>query len=239
MKIDPREMQAAQALAEAPPRLNIYQGIHKALRAMMMDTLAALGRLDADDGADVARAAERVLALAECCESHLGHENDFIHPAMEAHRPGSSAQVAGEHAHHLAALAQLRQAVALLGASQGAPRAAAALALYRQLALFVAENFQHMHFEETAHNQVLWDGYSDEALQALEMRIVASLPPEENLMVLRWMIPAMAPAERLQVLGGMQAGAPAPAFAAALDVVRPHLSGHDWARLTGGLGVPA
>ena len=47
MKIDPREMQAAQTLAEALPRLNIYQGIHKALRAMMMDTLAALGRLDA------------------------------------------------------------------------------------------------------------------------------------------------------------------------------------------------
>jgi hypothetical protein len=72
---------------------------------------------------------------------------------------------------------------------------------------------------------------------ALHGRLVASLPPEENLFTLRWMIPAMTPAERLQVLGGMQAHAPAPAFAAALDVVQPHLDLRGWAKLSRGLGL--
>ena len=45
--------------------------------------------------------------------------------------------------------------------------------------------------------------------------------------------------ERLQVLGGMRQGAPAPVFQAVLDVVQPHLSPRDWAKLTQGLGLPA
>jgi hypothetical protein len=52
---------------------------------------------------------------------------------------------------------------------------------------------------------------------------------------MRWMVPAMTPAERLQVLQGMQAHAPAPAFAAVLDVVQPHLSSGEWAKLARGL----
>lgn len=36
----------------------------------------------------------------------------------------------------------------------------------------------------------------------------------------------------------MQAYAPAPAFAAALDVVRPHLSEREWAKLSAALGMP-
>ena len=52
-------------------------------------------------------------------------------------------------------------------------------------------------------------------------------------------VPAMNPAERAGMLGDMQAHAPAPAFVAALDVVRPHLSARDWAKLCRSLNLPA
>ena len=106
----------------------------------------------------------------------------------------------------------------------------------------MAENFAHMQIEETEHNRVLWDCYSDDELRALEGRIVASLPPSENLTIMRWLIPAMTPAERAELLAQMQAAAPAPAFAAVLDTVQPHLSQRDWAKLAGALAparVPA
>ena len=113
------------------------------------------------------------------------------------------------------------------------------LALYRQLDLFVADNFQHMQIEETDHNAVLRHGYTDSQLGALEQRIVASQPPAEAMNTLRWMVPALPASERLGLLRGMQAAAPAPVFCAALDTVRPHLGAHDWNRLAEGLGVPA
>ncbi len=91
-------------------------------------------------------------------------------------------RIAAKCIEYLAAISRLRAAASdLLAASRGAMQAEAALRLYRQLALFVGENFAHMHVEETLHNQVLWSCYSDEELRALEGSIVASLPPSENL----------------------------------------------------------
>jgi hypothetical protein len=54
----------------------------------------------------------------------------------------------------------------------------------------------------------------------------------------RWLVPFMNPAERTALLADMQAHAPAPAFDAILDTVRPHLDTHEWAKLARSLGLP-
>ena len=58
------------------------------------------------------------------------------------------------------------------------------------------------------------------------------------MFVVRWMVPFMNPAERTAMLSGMRAQAPAPAFAAALDTVRPHLDEREWAKLSRSLALP-
>ena len=78
----------------------------------------------------------------------------------------------------------------------------AALRLYRHLALFVAENFQHMHIEETVNNAALWACYSDAELLEIHGRLLASMPPQEHLLVARWMVPALSPVERAGMLNG-------------------------------------
>jgi hypothetical protein len=237
MNITPQEMQ--QVAAQEAPRLDLYAGIHKALRALMADTLLALGRTDTDDALELAQASQRVMELLDFCASHLQHENDFIHAAMEARAPGACEAIAHEHEEHerhIDELSGLAGALLTLGAQQ---RAGAALELYRQLALFIAENFQHMHVEETAHNAVLWSRYTDAELADIHAALVASIPPQEMMYVVRWLVPFMNPAERIAMMADMRAHAPAPAFAAALDTVRPHLSDREWSKLTSGLGLPA
>jgi hypothetical protein len=96
--------------------------------------------------------------------------------------------------------------------------------LYRHLALFVAANFQHMHIEETAHNAALWAHYSDVELMQLHGRLMASIDPREHLRVARWMLPALTPAERAAIVGGMQAETPPEAFLGLLAHIRRHLS---------------
>ena len=237
MKMDSSEIAKVEATADGANRVDLYVGIHKAMRALMVDILVAVGRMDPQDESEFEGVSSRVLQLADFCTSHLTHENEFVHVALEACQPGSSARIAHEHVEHGDAIARLKEAVLRMRRCAGAQREHEALALYRQLALFIAHNFEHMHTEETAHNQTLWAHYSDEELMALHGRLVASVPPQENLFVMRWMIPAMTPAERLEALGGMKAHAPAPAFAAVLNAVQPHLDLQGWAQLSRGLNL--
>ncbi len=235
MNIDLKEIQELQA-AQAP-RFDMYSGIHKALRALMADTLLAVGRMDVDDALEVSQTTQRVIELAEFCASHLRHENEFVHAAIEARAPGASAAVGHDHEEHLRHIARLCARAADLRALPGSARAAAAQDLYRELALFIAENFEHMHVEETAHNAVLWARYTDAELVAIHDALVASIPPEEMMFVARWMVPFMNPAERAAVLADMRGKAPAAAFQAVLATVQPHLDAREWAKLARALGL--
>lgn len=235
MKIDSLELQ--QLAAAAAPRMNLYSGIHKALRACMADALVSVGRMDVDDKQALARTTAQVAELLAFCASHLQHENDFVHTAMEARAPASSSAAAHDHEEHRAHNARLGELAASLPELPAAERAAAAAALYRALAMFVAHNLEHMHVEETAHNAVLWAHYTDAELAAIHDALVASIPPEEMMAAARWMVPSMNPAERLGLLLDMRGKAPLPAFHAMLESVRPHLDTSAWIQLARGLGL--
>ena len=218
MKIDSQELQ--QVAATQVPRVDMYAGIHKALRALMADTLVAVGRMDSSDSLELAQTTQRVVELLDFCRSHLRHENEFVHAAIEARAAGASAAIAHEHEEHEQHIASLCQAVEALRACPAAQRAPGARDLYGELTLFIAENFQHMRVEETAHNTVLWARYTDAELVEIQNALVASIPPEEMTFIMRWLIPFLNPAERAGVLGNMRSTAPAPAFAAVLATVR-------------------
>lgn len=236
MKIDVQEL---ERLAAAQPRVDMYGGIHKAMRACMADALLALGRVDPEDAAELAVATARVMDLLDLCESHLQHENDFVHRAIEARAAGASDAIAHDHEEHREHIAQLRALTLAMRTAGAGAAPVVTQQLYAQLALFVAENFRHMHVEETAHNAVLWARYTDAELIELHDELVASIPPEQMMRIARWLVPAMNPAERLGLLSDVRSKAPAPAFEAMLEVARPHLTAGEWAKLARGLGLPA
>jgi hypothetical protein len=229
MKIDTQELREVGA-TEAP-RLDMYAGIHKALRALMADTLLAVGRMDFTDELELAQTTQRVVELLDFCRSHLEHENQFVHTAMEARAPGSTAVGAAEHREHESHLLELAHAVEALRAAPAAQRVTLAQDLYRRLGLFLAGNFEHMNVEESSHNAVLWARYTDAELHGIHNALLASIPPQEMMFAIRWMVPYMNPVERAGMLGGMKANAPAPAFEAAIETVRPHLTQREWEKL--------
>lgn len=218
-------------MTAAAVRVDLYAHIHKALRLFMTDTLQQLGRLDIDDPQDLAAGLGQLDALLDVAQKHLAHENEFVHPAIEACSPGTSAAIEAEHHEHVDHIATLRAESAALRAL---PSPAAAQRLYRRLAGFVAHNFEHMAVEESRHNQALWAGYGDAELLQIHSRIMASIGPREMSDVLRWMIPALAPAERALVIGGL----PAPAREPVLAAARALLNDGAWAKLCRALGQP-
>jgi len=210
-------------------RFDIYAPIHKAFRLFMTDTLLRLSRLDLDDPQDLVAGLDQLDALLDAGRCHLQHENDFIHPAIEARSRGVSDRIAAEHREHLDAIGTLSSQAAALRA---APEPAAAHRLYRQLAAFIADNLEHMDVEETRHNQALWAAYGDAELREIEGRILASIGPQEMSQWLRWMIPALSPAERAQLITGMPEAVRAPVLATA----RSLLDDAAWAKLCRALG---
>ena len=217
-------------------RFDLYAQIHKALRLAMTDTLARVGSLDAADATRRHDVLDQLHALLDLCRAHVDKEEHHVHPAIEARCAGLSLRIAGEHVEHLAAIDALEtQAVAF----RCAPDAAGAFALYRRLAVFVAENLEHMEVEETVHNAALWAAYSDAELLQLHLAIIASIEPGAMAQVLHWMVPALSHGERVGLLQAMRATAPAPAFAGALQLAERRLSAGEWVRLETALELQA
>jgi hypothetical protein len=226
------------ATAAAVGRYDIYAGIHKALRLFMTDTLCRVGSTDPADAQEVAATLDRVERLLALCELHLKDENEFVHPALERARPGSAARIAAEHVHHTETFADLRDLAGLVADGRAETRGAALFRLYHALALFVADNFRHMHQEETAHNAVLWAAYGDAELLAIEQALVASIPPAAMFEALHWFLPALNAPERAAMLAGMSQGMPPEPFRAVLGIAERTLSQPDHARLMRALGLP-
>lgn len=204
-------------------RHDTYRHMHKGLRAAMFDAVLRLGRLDPDDQADLHDTLLQAERLLGFMAAHVKHENEHVHTALEARRPGAARRTADDHVGHLDALQALREQVAALGAAAAAQREALAHRLYLDLARFVAENLEHMHVEETQNNALLWSLYSDAELEAVHERLLASVEPASMMEAIGWMAQGLSLPELARVLADMARKAPPPAFQAALVQVRQQL----------------
>lgn len=230
---------ATAQIVPHPQRFELYGPIHKALRAFMSDTLVAVGRMDTADDHDLGVTLEQARMLLTVMTIHLEDENRFVHTAMEARRPGSTAHTAHDHVEHECAIGELRTLIDGVASAAAQDRARLALTLYRRLALFVAENLAHMEIEERENMAVLWADYTDEELQAIEASIVASVPPAAMSIAVRWFMAGLNHSERVGWLQGMRHGAPPAVFEGALAIARGNLSARDWSKLAAALALPA
>ena len=212
-------------------RFDIYALIHKGLRSCLTEALIDLGRVDLHSASALAAVQAQVADLLVTCRGHLEHENTFIHPAMEACEPGAATAMYRHHDQHVAMINQLQTLLDQLRLCAPPERQQTAARLYRNLAVFVADNLAHMHEEETENNAVLWRHYSDEEIQAIEQRLVQSLTPEESDRYMRWMLTAMNHQEREAMLTEMRQMAPPPVYEGVLTLARHSLPVVEWGKL--------
>lgn len=237
MNFDLHELHSIQAAAGIG-RMDMYTAIHKALRAWMSALICQLGSMDTADEAQTRAVLDELGTLLDVMQGHLETENTLVHPAIEARRPGSLESIESDHRGHELAIARLREHSKAVAQAGGAQREALALFLYREFALFMAENIEHMQVEESQNHQLLWSAYSDAELQELHGAILASLPPAKMAAIMRWMIPAVPHAVRVEMLGGMRGQAPAEVFAGMLEIAQARLAVGEWTKLTFALGLP-
>lgn len=232
-----RGSNAAEITPQAAPRFDLYSTIHKAIRVGLGEMQQRLGALDLEAEDEVRLTADALVDLLDLLRAHLGHENRFLHAAMELRRPGSAEATAHEHVEHEAAIDALQAQARALAATAGVERATLARELYRRFALFAAENLVHMHHEETVHNAVLWATHSDAELLAIHQAILGCQTPLSMARWLHWLAPALGAIELAPMLDGLRASLPADAFADLLARVAARQNPLQHARLRRALGL--
>ncbi|MBS1183784.1 MAG: hypothetical protein H6Q99_3664 [Proteobacteria bacterium] len=229
-------------LAQIPAlngRYDLYGLVHKGLRRMQCHVLPRLGANDFADADTTGKLLADMKRLLSMAAAHVEHEDSEIHVALQRYSV-STDLVDTQHDDHRATFKLLEEKIAAVEDAQPSGRAEAGRALYLAFAAYVADDFAHMHEEETVIAPILWTHFSDAELHQMEMRIIASMPPEENMAFMRVMLPAMNPSERKALVGGMLQTMPPEVFHAALEfAIRPSLTAQEFASLRADLGHAA
>jgi hypothetical protein len=170
-------------------------------------------------------------------ETHAEHEDALVQPAVELHLPDVAERIAADHAafdvrtQGLVALAEESAAAA------AADRRRLGHLLYLDLAAFTGDYLAHQDVEERVLMPALERAIGVEAVLAIHGAIVGSIPPEDMARSLAVMLPAMNLDDRAEMLGGMQAHAPAEVFQGVWGLAQSVLEPSDAAALGSRLGV--
>jgi hypothetical protein len=221
-------------------RYNLYASIHKGLRRAQGQLMTRLGAIDSKSEADVAALIRDMRLMVVMGRKHLKHEDLYIHTEIEKRSPGATTRLADDHDHHERDFEALETRFAEIEATPVLGRSPKLRGLYLFYTGFLADDFEHMIEEETETLSLLHRLFTDSELAEIEGRIIGSVDPDMMMEFIRIMIPAMNPAERLDMLGGMKAAMPVPVFAAVVDMgVKPVLEPADWQALEQALAKAA
>lgn len=213
-------------------RYNIFNKIHKALRALLYDTALQLQQTDFSVPSQARLAMERVEQVNEVFHSHAEHEDRFVLPAIAAIDLSLVNEFESEHEMDEALSAALDNLITSYNhAADDRARTDIGYALLKAFNEFIAFNLYHMNKEENKINQLLWENFTDNAIRSIERDIVASIPPENMELGNRWMLRGISNNEISSWLLAVKAEAPDFVFSGLLTAAQEELPAPRWARL--------
>lgn len=219
------------------PSVDLYGPVHKGLRLALTNMLTRLGTASCSEPEQLWALVDDLDGVLFLFDRHVAHEEEHIHPVLDALRPGASWRVEADHADHAEHAARLQR----LGATliDASPEAAPAIlrTLHLEFSSFVADNLVHMHLEETVVQPLLESLMSPEDLQRLEVEILSSIGPEVMMAFMRVMVPGNDRVTRAMMLAGAQHDVLPEVFLDVLQAFRPTLSDLDWMDLITRLGL--
>jgi hypothetical protein len=190
-------------------RINIFNQIHKGLRAALYHTATSLQQADFTAEAEAEEALSKIKEVVMLFDEHARKEDKFVLPAIVQFEPSVADAFEQEHLTDLALSGQLVAAVdgfeSLLKAED---RAAAGRKINVQFAEFLVFNLKHMAREEDLLNQLLWRYYSDAEILQIQQRIVQHTQPWHQDFYSKWMLRGINNPEAALWLRAVERSAP-------------------------------
>lgn len=191
---------------------DLYRDIHKAIRSELFAVITEAASLDPAAGMARAALASHVRDVVQLLEDHADHEDGAIQPVLETELPDLAAKIATDHealGAHTDLLLELAAEAALLDAPDPAHRVHH---LHLEVASFTSAYLRHQDVEERVVMPALEAVVGPERGMEIHQQILAAIPPQEMAKSVALMLPAMNVDGRTEMLGGMQANAPAEVF---------------------------
>jgi hypothetical protein len=228
---------AVETAALETVTVDIYRDIHKGIRSELFGVTLAAGRVDPGNRDAVAAVAGRWRDLVGLLVAHAEHEDEFLQPVIEVHAPSFAEVIATAHPELEAQMAALEVLADRATDAGVCERRLLVHRMYLGFASFTSTYLQHQEFEETQVMPALAAKIGVGELLAINGAIVASIPPEQMVQSATLMLPAMNVEDRVELLGGAQAGAPPEVFAGMMRLAQSVISPADYAQVATRLGV--
>ena len=156
-------------------RFNVFNQIHKALRALLYETAIAFQHTDFCQAEDADRAFEKLEAVLKVFHAHAEHEDGFLLPAVERFNPVLVKEFESEHEKDEFLTHRLRSLVLVFRhATCTSSRIEAGEAIFKAFNEFIAFNLYHMNKEEEKLNASLWSNYTDTEIMAIQKKLIAN-----------------------------------------------------------------
>ena len=194
------------------PPWDLYREIHKAMRHALFGVTSLAGQTDAADAHAVRGLHDEWQRVAFVLAGHHEHEDRFCDPLIVRHAPWLRDEVEAAHRRSESSLAHLHRSVERLVQSSAPESGSLLRTLYLDLADFTAVYMGHLRDEEDRVMPALNAALGNDELCAVTAAIRGSVAPDAMCTYIRYMLPSMNFAERLEMLSGMHAGAPPQVF---------------------------
>jgi hypothetical protein len=210
-------------------RFNIFNHIHKALRALLYDTAQLIQQTDFVDAAEAEQTLKRLQQVIEAFEKHAWHEDNYVLTAIHHYEPSLKTAFEQEHEEDHALGLRLN---GLMSAYQHtvstSERLQVGKSIHSAFVEFLVFNLKHMAKEEDILNAALWKHYDDAQLVNLNNIIVNSIPQEEMAFTSYWMIKSLNNQEIITWLKQVRSTAPEPAFRGLFNLAATELAPGRW-----------
>jgi hypothetical protein len=210
-------------------RDDLFTNIHKAIRAGLFNLTVTAGATDWNDHRAVTVLADAWRRLHALLEAHTHHEDQHILRILDPHDLAATEPATAQHRDLDEWLADIDAWTEDIVAT---PDPVKGLALYRELALFVASYLTHIHDEETTVMARIWELCTDEEIATTRAAFMADMDPGVLDTSLRLMLPAIDPEARAALVAGLTATAPLPVVDGVLAIAGDVLTADEAHRLT-------
>ncbi len=211
-------------------RYNVFNNIHKGLRAMLFSIQMKLQQTDSasPEAATIIAELEKVLYYYD---EHADHEDKYILAHILQQEPQIAKALEEDHVIDHQLSEKLRTMLGNWKNAAAGDKQEAASATFYALNAFIAFNLYHMNKEETELLPLLWKHFSDAEIIGMEQEIIANINPETLMEESRWMMRSISNTEIQEWLGGVKAGAPEFVYQSFVQMAAEELPGERFTAL--------
>lgn len=214
-------------------RYNIFNLIHKGLRAALYQTALQLQQTDFTVDEESEQALNKVREIVMLFDGHAHKEDAFILPAINEYEPSVVATFNSEHVEDEKLGKELNEAVQKVETSSTLlEKLVAGKELNEAFVRFTVFNLTHMAKEEDILNTILWRYYSDDEIKAIGREISKNVEPWMQDFYATWMLRGINNTEAITWMKAIERGVPAVVFQTLLQKAEQELTEQRFRKIT-------